>query len=162
MLIIRPIHPDEIPAARHVILSVAYNIYGWERGLEEMTRHFESTGEFEDMAHVEEHYFQNDGLFLVVLDDDKVIGSGAVRKFDEETAELKRLWLLETHHGKGIGYRVINQLFEFARSKGYKRVILQTSPRQIRAIAFYQRLGFQEIESYNGKTGEISMALQLG
>ena len=161
MITIRPITPEEIPAARRVILTVAYNIYGWEGGLEDSIRHFESTTEFDDMAHVEEHYFQNNGQFLVVLDDDKVIGSGAVRKFDEATAELKRMWLLEDYHGKGIGYQVIAQLFDFSRTKGYQRIILQTSPEQIRAIAFYKKLGFHEIPCYNDKPDEISMEIKL-
>ena len=161
MITIRPITPEEIPAARRVILTVAYNIYGWDGGLEDSIRHFESTNEFDDMAHVTEHYFQNDGLFLVVLDDDKVIGSGAIRKFDPTTAELKRMWLLETYHGKGIGYQVISQLFDFARSKHYQRIILQTSPEQTRAIAFYKKLGFDEIPCYNEKPEEISMELML-
>lgn len=161
MLIIRPIRPEEVTAARRVILTVGYNIFGWERGLEDMIRHFEATDEFEDMAHIEEHYFQNGGVFLAVLDDDKVIGSGAIRKFNSETAELKRLWLLDDYQGRQIGYQVIVQLFEFARANGYKRIILQTSPEQVRAIAFYQKLDFQEIDCYNDQTGEISMELKL-
>lgn len=160
MITIRPITTEEIPAARRVILTVAYNIYGWEGGLEDSIRHFESTTEFDDMAHVEEHYFQNNGQFLVVLDDDKVIGSGAVRKFDGATAELKRMWLLEDYHGKGIGYQVIVRLFDFSRTKGYQRIILQTSPEQTRAIAFYKKLGFREIPCYNDKPDEISMELK--
>ena len=161
MITIRPIASEEIPAARRVILSVAYNIYGWDGSLEDSIRYWEATYEFDDMAHVEEHYFQNDGHFLVVLDDDKVIGSGAIRKFDTVTAELKRMWLLENYHGKGIGYKVIKQLFDFSRSKGYQRIILQTSPEQTRAIDFYKKLGFYEITCYNDKPEEISMEIRL-
>jgi putative acetyltransferase len=161
MIKICPIRTEEIPAAKHVILSVAYGIYGWSGSLEDSIRHFESTGEFADMDQVETHYFQNDGLFLAVLDDDTLIGSGAIRKLDSETAELKRMWLLESHHGKGIGYQVIKKLFEFARTKGYSRIRLQTGPEQIRALAFYKKLGFYEISSYNDKSGEISMEINL-
>lgn len=161
MIAIRPITPEEVPAARRVILTVAYNIFGWERGFEDLILHFEASTEFDDMKHVEEHYFQNGGHFLVALDDDKVIGSGAVRKFDATTAELKRMWLLEEYHGKGIGYQVIMQLFDFSRTKGYKRIMLQTSPEQTRAIAFYKKLGFHEIPCYNNKPDEISMELKL-
>ena len=161
MIIIRPIRVEEIPAAKRIIISVAYGIYGWSGSLEESIRHFESTGEFADMDQVEAHYFQNDGLFLAVLDDDTVIGSGAIRKLDSKTAELKRMWLLESHHGKGIGYQVIKRLFEFARTRGYSRVCLQTGSEQIRAFAFYKKLGFYEIPSYNDKAGEISMEINL-
>lgn len=161
LITVRPIRVEEVPAARRVILSVAYNIYGWDGSLEDSIRHFETTAEFADMDQLESHYFGNDGLFLAALDDETVIGSGAIRKLDRETAELKRMWLLESYHGKGIGYRVISQLFEFARAKGYKRVRLQTSTEQTRAIAFYKRLGFREIPCYNNKIGEISMELDL-
>lgn len=161
MITIRPILAQEIPAAKHVILSVAYVIYGWNGSLEDSIRHFESTGEFADMDQVESHYFQNDGLFLAVLDDDELIGSGAIRKLDSHTAELKRMWLLESHHGKGIGYQLIKRLFEFARAKGYGHVRLQTGSEQTRALAFYKKLGFYEIPTYNDKSGEISMEINL-
>jgi putative acetyltransferase len=161
MITIRPILVEEIPAAKHIILSVAYVIYGWSGSLEDSIRHFESTGEFADMDQVETHYFQNDGLFLAALDDDTLIGSGALRKLDSETAELKRMWLLESHHGRGIGYQVIKQLFEFAQTKGYGKIRLQTGSEQARAFAFYKKLGFYEIPSYNDKSGEVSMEINL-
>lgn len=161
MIVIRPINVEEIPIARRVILNIAYNIYGWDKPLEEMVHHFETNGEFSDMDQVESQYFKNHGNFLVILDDETIIGSGAIRKIDDETAELKRMWLLEKYHGQGIGYRTIIQLFDFARSKGYKTIYLQTSPEQTRALDFYKRLGFKEIPAYNEKTGEISMSLNL-
>ena len=161
MISIRPIKPDEIPAARHVILSVAYKIYGWEGTLEDSIRHFESIGEFRDMDEVESHYFGNDGLFLAVSDGDTIIGSGAVRKLSNEICELKRMWLLEAYHGRGIGYQVFAQLLEFARGKGYWFMRLQTGPEQTRAIGFYRKLGFYDIPCYNEKPRELSMELKL-
>ncbi len=162
MLTIQPIYIDEIPAAKRVILTVAYNIYGWHGSLEDSIRHFEEIGEFRDMDEVQSQYFENDGLFLVILDDDRVIGSGAVRKLDTLTCELKRMWLLEVYHGKRIGYEVFIRLLEFARSKNYQVMRLQTSPEQVRAIAFYRKLGFYEIKSYNENPDEISMELKIG
>lgn len=162
MIKIRPIRLKEVPAARHMILSVAYNIYGWGGTLEESIRHFEESGEFRDMDEVQKHYFENDGLFLAVLDDDRVIGTGAIRKLDTSICELKRMWLFETYHGRGIGYQVFMQLLDFGRSKNYELMRLQTSLEQVRALAFYRKLRFYEIESYNEKLGEISMELKIG
>jgi putative acetyltransferase len=161
MIRIRPIRVQEVPAAKHMILSVAYNIYGWDGTLEESIRHFEESGEFRDMDEVQKHYFENDGLFLAVLDDNRVIGTGAIRRLDASACELKRMWLLEAYHGRGIGYQVFMQLLNFARSKNYEVMRLQTSPEQIRALAFYRRLGFHEIDSYNEKLDEISMELKI-
>ena len=161
MIEIRPIQPHEIPEAKHIILSVAYRIYGWDGSLEDSIRHFEATGEFRDMDEVQSHYFDNNGLFLAALDDGKLIGSGAVRKLDDVTAELKRMWLLEDYHGCGIGYQLITRLFDFARTQRYKRITLQTGSKQLRAIKFYRRLGFIEIPTYNNEPDEISMQIIL-
>jgi len=161
VIILRPITQEEIPAARQIILKVAYDIYRWDKPFEDMVRHFETNGEFSDMDNVEAHYFQNDGIFLVILDEGTIIGSGAIRKLNKEIAELKRMWLLDNYHGKGIGYKLITQLFDFSRSKNYEKVYLQTGPEQTRAINFYKKIGFMEISPYNEKTNEISMSLDL-
>jgi putative acetyltransferase len=161
MITIRPIRQEEIPAAKRVILSVAYNIFGFAGSLEESVRHFEASGEFNDMDNVGSHYFENRGTFLVVLNGKQVIGSGALRKLDDKTAELKRMWLLEAYHGQGIGYRLIGQLIDFARKNGYTCIRLQTSPEQKRALDFYRKVGFGEIPCYNEDFDEISMELNI-
>ena len=46
-------------------------------------------------------------IFLVVLDEDRLVGTGAVRQIDDTICELKRMWLLTEYHGQGIGYRVM-------------------------------------------------------
>jgi GNAT superfamily N-acetyltransferase len=159
MIMIRPIQPDEIPAVKRIICSVAYNIFGFDGSLEDSIRHYEASGEFKDMDDVQTHYFGAEGTFLVALDDKQVIGSGAVRKLDEGTAELKRMWLLETYHGQGIGYRLLTQLIDLAHKKGYASLRLQTSPEQIRALEFYRKVGFYEIPCYNEDVSEISMEM---
>ncbi len=161
MIKIRPIRKDEIPAAKRVILTVAFGIFGWDGGLEESIRHFEASDEFDDMDNLQAHYFDDRGLFLAIVDDEKLIGSGAIRRLDDRTAELKRIWLLEAYHGKGIGFQLIKLLFDFARSQGYLRIRLQTSPQQTRAIAFYRKVGFSEIPSYNQDEEAVSMEMVL-
>ncbi len=161
MIQIRPILPGEIPAARRLILTVAYHIFGFDGTLEDSIRHFESSGAFQDMVDVRENYFENDGIFLAVLDDQTLIGTGAIRKIEAGICELKRMWLLEDYHGRGIGFQVFTRLLEFARQRGYRAIRLQTSPQQLRAIRFYHQLGFYEIPRYNQEVGEISMEFKI-
>ena len=161
MVTIRPIKQEEIPAVKRVILTVAYNIFGFDGTLEESIRHFEASGEFKDMDKVQSHYFENGGTFLVALSGEQVIGSGALRKLDHEIAELKRMWLLEKYHGQGIGYCLITELFDFARKNGYAQIRLQTRPEQIRALNFYRKVGFREIPCYNEDLNEISMEMNI-
>ena len=161
MITIRPIQEAEIPAVKRVILTVAYNIFGFDGTLADSIRHFEASGEFNDMDDVQAHYFAARGLFLVALNGEQVIGSGALRKLSGDTAELKRMWLLGAYHGRGIGYRLLMQLFDFAREQGYARIRLQTSPEQVRALDFYRKVGFYEIPPYNEDVSEISMEIEL-
>jgi len=161
MITIRPILEEEIPAVKRVILTVAYNIFGFEGTLEDSIRHFEAVGELKDVDDVQTHYFDAKGAFLVALNGEEVIGSGALQKLDKDTAELKRMWLLDAYHGQGIGYRLIMQLFDFAREQNYTRLRLQTSPEQVRALDFYRKVGFHEIPCYNGDVCEISMEIEL-
>ena len=107
-------------------------------------------------------YFDNDGIFLVLTDNDQIVGTGAIRKIDDEICELKRLWLLFEYHGKGLGYRTIQELFAFAREKGYQRVWLETDREaQRRAFELYKRLGFHEIPRYSNHQDETAMEMIL-
>jgi len=161
MIEIRPIRPQEVPAAKLVILSVAYRLYGWSGTFEDSVRQIESIGEFKDMDEVQAHYFDNDGYFLVAVDDNRVIGSGGVRKIDAGTAELKRMWLLEEYHGLRIGYRIITRLIDFARGRGYTSLILRTKTASARAIDFYKRVGFTQYHCPDGDPEDVDMEMSL-
>ena len=161
MITIRPIREIEVPAAKSIMNKVANNIFGFDGTLEDSIRYFDELGIHQDLEDVQNHYFENGGIFLVALNGKQVIGSGALQKLDDTTAELKRMWLLEQHHGQGIGYRLLMQLFDFARQNGYAQIFLQASLEQVRALEFYRKVGFSEIPCYNDDVGEISMEIRL-
>jgi len=57
---------------------------------------------------------------------------------------------------------MLQELFSFAREKGYKRIWLQTDAvQQSRALEFYRRLGFHEIPRYTDRTDDIAMEMPL-
>lgn len=148
MIEIIPIQPEHIQDAKRVICVVAHGIFGIEKSLDEFIEEVIGDHELDDMDNYRELYIpEKRGLFLVVLDDGRVVGTGALRKKTDEVAELKRIWLLEEYHGRQIGYRVVNQLLDFAREQGYKSVYLESTQRQKRALAFYRRMGFQDVPS---------------
>lgn len=162
MINIRPINPEEIPAAKQLIYQVAHVIFQDIRPLEESIAFYESQSLLHDMDDLEECYFNNDGIFLVMTDDDQIIGTGAVRKMDNEICELKRVWLLHEYHSRGLGYRMLQELLAFAREKGYTRMRLETDREaQSRAYEFYKRLGFYEIPRYSQHEDETAMELVL-
>jgi len=123
---------------------------------------YDSRGVLEDMDDVQKSYFEGDGIFLVMEHGDRIIGTGAIKKLDGETCELKRLWLLKEFRGKGLGYKMTQELLSFARGKGYQRVRLETDPdAQSQALNFYKRLGFYEIPQYSQHQDETALELVL-
>ena len=162
MIEIRRINPDEVTAAKRVIYRVAHEIFNDPLPLEESIAYHESRGELKDMDTIQQNYLDNGGIFLIMLDDSQLIGTGAIRKIQNDICELKRLWLLTSYHGKGLGYRIIQELFSFARQRGYRRIWLQTDAiHQSLALNFYKRIGFYEIPRYTDHTDDIAMEMSL-
>ncbi len=112
------------------------------------------------MDDIQKSYFDNGGTFLGMFEDGQMICTGALRRMDGETCELKRLWLLHDYHGRGLGYRMLSELLSIAREMGYKRVRLETDPvAQSRALDFYKQAGFYEIPGYSGRNDEVAMEM---
>ena len=161
MVEIKPIEGHQIADAKKVILTVGRQLYHWEETIEALEERFNRQGELSDIDHFQSYYFGNHGLFLVVIDDNQVVGTGAFRRIDENVCELKRLWLLEPYQGKGMGYQVLKELIKFAKAKGYKKVVLETDYEQERAFRFYRKAGFQPTEKYNDRNSDVYMEMQI-
>jgi putative acetyltransferase len=162
MIEIRPILPNEWMTAKRVVYRVALDLFGRGRPLEEFIAYHESIHELKDMDNIQKSYFENGGTFLGMFQDGEMICTGALRRIDPETCELKRLWLLDEFHGQGLGYRMLQELLAIARDMGYKRVWLETDPiAQSRALQFYKQAGFHKIPSYSNRGDEQAMELYL-
>ena len=162
MIKIRQIEPHDVSIAKELIYRVAHRVFNDTRPLEESMTFYESNGTLSDMGDIQQTYFENDGTFLVMTDDDRIIGTGAILKLDDTICELKRVWLLFEYHGKGFGFKMIKELLAFARGKGYQRIRLETDrDSQSRAFKLYQRLGFYEIPRYSDNKDDVAMEMVL-
>ena len=162
MIRIRPIESHEIPIAKELIYRVAHQLFRDTRSLHESIAFYESRGQLHDMDDFQHTYLDNDGVFLVITNDDQIIGTGAIRKIDGQVCELKRVWLRFDYHGKGLGYRMIQELLSFARARGYRRIRLETDrAEQSRAYNLYKRVGFYEIPRYSDNQDDAAMEMIL-
>lgn len=59
---------------------------------------------------------------IVVYRGDDPIGGGSIRPYDENTAELKRVFVIPTEQGKGIGTELVSKLIEWAKELGFKQI----------------------------------------
>lgn len=162
MIQIRPIQEHEVPEAKRVIFKVAFEVFGEASTLEESIAKYSAQGKLREMDDVQKNYFENGGAFLVTVDAEHIIGTGAIRYLEDGICELKRMWLLTEYHGQGHGYRMMQKLLGIAREKGYKSMRLLTDRIvQRQAIAFYERLGFYEIPSFGDDPDDMGMEMIL-
>ncbi|MCM1083293.1 MAG: GNAT family N-acetyltransferase [Clostridium sp.] len=85
---------------------------------------------------------------IVVYEDNKAIGGGAIRKYDDENIELKRVFVRTEYQGQGIGSKLVSLLIEWAMELGYKRMILETGELLAESCAVYKKMGFEVIPNY--------------
>lgn len=153
--------PAQVDEAKRTILTVAATIYPERETVAEWTERMMREGVLADVDDYEAIYTPPNGTFLLAMDGKRIIGTAAVRRWDQTTAELKRMWLLHAYHGQGVGYALARHALNFAAAAGYARIRLSTQYRQERAIAFYRRLGFYDIDRYNDLDDELFLQLDL-
>lgn len=129
------------------------------RCLPESGRAFDPEGRHAHLKRIEDAY---EALWCLVEDGGEIVGCVGVRPLDAQTCELKTLFVFERLQGQGWGRRLAERAIAFARERGYAAVRLDTISTSANAIALYRRLGFRDIERYDGNPmADVFMELRL-
>jgi carbonic anhydrase len=102
----------------------------------------------EELAALPGDYAPPGGRLYLVYMKYEPAGCVGMRKIQDDTCEMKRLYVRPLHRGKGIGRQLVLQLVKDARKLGYSRMRLDTMPYMKRAQALYRAMGFKRIDSY--------------
>lgn len=94
------------------------------------------------------------GLFIGLLDGRPVTG-GAFRRFDDTTAELKRIWTDSRHRRRGHARALVSRLEDEIANRGYTRVYLTTGDRQPEAEALYLSMGYTRLAEPLPAEGDV-------
>lgn len=78
----------------------------------------------------------------------KPVGCGAIKKYDENTAEIKRMFVRPEFRGQGLAYFILKELELWATELNYSVCILETGKKQPEAIRLYQKSGYITIPNY--------------
>lgn len=85
---------------------------------------------------------------VVVYQNDVAIGCGAIKKYTDETAEIKRMFVRLEHRGKGIAVEILKELEKWASELKFSFAILETGYKQPEAIRLYEKTGYKVIPNY--------------
>lgn len=104
----------------------------------------------------------DEGTFVVAYVDDRAVGCGAVRRLDEATAELKRMYVDPSARGQGIGRAVVEALEDEARQLRVSRIVLETGTRLTPAIKLYESMGYRRIPLFGEYVSSPDTSLCFG
>ena len=91
---------------------------------------------------------------LVAFEDGRPVGCGAIKMYDHDTVEVKRMYTLPEGRGKGIATQILAELEAWAAELGYQKCILETGIRQPDAISLYKKNGYRLIPNF-GQYAEV-------
>jgi len=102
-----------------------------------------------------DQYNKIDTINHIVLayDNGEALGCGAIKDFDKDTAEIKRMFVLESGRGKKVATTILSELENWARELGYKKCILETGITFKDAIGLYRRADYDVISNYGQYIG---------
>lgn len=90
---------------------------------------------------------------VLVYVDGKPVGCGAFKKYDDESVEIKRMFVLPEMRGKQLAAQILQELENWAINEGYCKAVLETGHKQTEAIRLYTVAGYSLTENYGQYIG---------
>ncbi len=85
---------------------------------------------------------------IVAYSDNIPVGCGAIKVYDNNTMEVKRMFVLKEQRGKKIAGTILNNLEQWAKELSYNKCILETGDKMPEAIGLYRKSGYKQIPNY--------------
>ncbi len=127
----RPAKNEDATHVKQVIFSV----------LEEYGLKVDASKTDADLDKSADYY--KDGFFGVVLNaHDEIVGTFGLLEHEPGVVEIRKMYLLPTYRGMGIGRFMMHFLLAKAKELGYGKVMLETASSLKEAVAMYEKYGF--------------------
>jgi len=78
----------------------------------------------------------------------EAVGCGAIRKYDTDTIEVKRMFVSVNVRGEGVGSKILIELEIWAKQLGFKKSILETGNILPEAVRLYKKNNYIHIPNY--------------
>ncbi|HRH41103.1 MAG TPA: GNAT family N-acetyltransferase [Pyrinomonadaceae bacterium] len=90
---------------------------------------------------------------VVAYENEVAVGCGAIKSFDGNSMEVKRMFVPLESRGKGIASKVLQELEKWTAELDYAKCVLETGYKQPEAIALYRKNGYSQIPNYGQYIG---------
>lgn len=89
---------------------------------------------------------------IILYEGENAVGCGAIKPYDESSAEVKRMFVDPRFRGKGFASKILSELEIWAKELGFRKVILETGKGQKEAIKLYEKT-YYKTENYGQYSG---------
>lgn len=105
---------------------------------------YDSTRDF-DLDDIHEYYISKGGMFFIGTIDGEIMGTSAVRRTDDQTCEIRRIYVKRDLRGRGYGRDLFLHALGYSRYK-CRTISLKTDRSLVTAIRMYQKYGFTRVK----------------
>lgn len=85
---------------------------------------------------------------IVVYDNNIPVACAGFKKYNDDCAEVKRVFVKEEYRGMGISKELMEMLEKQARKRGFRYFILESGEPLVSAMALYRKIGYRVIPNY--------------
>ncbi len=103
---------------------------------------WEADGYHADLYDVHATYIEPGGMFDVLLDGPRLVGTVGVARHDDVQCELHRMYLLAAYRGRRRGQRLLDAALDWARERSFRRMIAWSDVKLTDAHRLYLKNGF--------------------
>ena len=106
---------------------------------------WEPNGADRDVLQVEECYLATGGEFWVIEHQNQIVGTAAYYPIHrgEKAVEIRKMYLLPSARGLGLGKYLLQQLEEAIASRGFQQIWIETASVLAEAVKLYESNGYQ-------------------
>jgi GNAT superfamily N-acetyltransferase len=115
----------------------------------------------DEVASLPGKYAAPGGALGLLMVEGEVAGCVALRRFDENRGEFKRLYVRPAYRGMGLGRVLLDWVIGRARELGYRKLVADTMPQMEKALAMYDQAGFARIAPYAAHPTPGAVYLEL-
>lgn len=105
-------------------------------------------GEKQRKQYIQYNTLENIHDVILIYENGLPIACAAFKRYDADTAEVKRVFLRKEYRGGGISGQLLAALEARAKEQSYSSLILETGRLLAPAMGFYRKTGFEVIDNY--------------
>ncbi len=90
---------------------------------------------------------------VVAYENSQPIGCGAIKEFQSNIMEVKRMYIVPNFREKGIATKILIELEKWTKELSFSKCVLETGKKQPEAIELYMKNGYTVISNYGQYKG---------